>query len=291
MQHELLEKNKLAPVTRSDYHAANFKQALRKYIPHIFIDYDIDWPAKNRWTLPYLKKLAGKQDILLKNVTQNIKHKANFQSALEMIEQTKHHKHDRLAIQMARIYSNKFISRGQANLAILQQDICLPTFIHHWRILEINFWACSDLTFTDLHYDPLDNLLTVLQGEKQFILFPPSETNNLYYKPNSVANRSMAHSIIDVRHIDNEIHPNVHKAKYYTCTVKAGETLFIPSGYWHSVQSYHLTLAVNAWWLPNIQHFFKKPTRYFWAAELSSRIRLKGSCTPHAVSTHSGNKT
>jgi hypothetical protein len=43
-----------------------------------------------------------------------------------------------------------------------------------------NLWFCSNEHDTGLHYDDEDGILTVVEGEKDVILFPPSDTQYLY---------------------------------------------------------------------------------------------------------------
>lgn len=45
---------------------------------------------------------------------------------------------------------------------------------------EYNLWFCSNKHDTGLHYDDEDGILSVIEGEKSIILFPPSDTQYLY---------------------------------------------------------------------------------------------------------------
>lgn len=45
---------------------------------------------------------------------------------------------------------------------------------------DFNIWISSEYNDTGLHYDDDDGILCVLKGKKKVILYPPSDTHNLY---------------------------------------------------------------------------------------------------------------
>lgn len=83
-----------------------------------------------------------------------------------------------------------------------------------------------------LHYDmDLSHiLLTQFQGKKKVILFAPEESAKLYRMP------FMVQSFIDVRNPDLNRHPRLKDVQGYECDLEHGDTLFIPSGYWHYME-------------------------------------------------------
>jgi len=62
--------------------------------------------------------------------------------------------------------------------------------------------------------------LTVIYGKTRVVLFPSEESRNVY---------------LDVDHPDFDRFPRLSDATGHQATVHAGETLFIPSGYWHPI--------------------------------------------------------
>ena len=48
--------------------------------------------------------------------------------------------------------------------------------------LVTNLWIGVQPTISPLHYDDYENLLCQTQGEKEVILFPPTDKEYLYYK-------------------------------------------------------------------------------------------------------------
>lgn len=77
---------------------------------------------------------------------------------------------------------------GESNSRIkqlLDPYVCFPTEerIQITGNYDFNVWASSGVHDTGLHYDDEDGILAVLEGEKDIILFPPSDTEYLYAYP------------------------------------------------------------------------------------------------------------
>ncbi|MCG2613269.1 cupin-like domain-containing protein [Terrimonas sp. NA20] len=107
------------------------------------------------------------------------------------------------------------------------------------RILAKNFLSSLPLMFfggagssVRLHYD-IDRshvFLTQFEGRKKVWLFAPDQSDLLYRLPFNF------HGIVDLRHPDFEKFPALRYAEGYECILEPGDTLFIPSGYWHYIQ-------------------------------------------------------
>jgi hypothetical protein len=82
------------------------------------------------------------------------------------------------------------------------------------------------------HYD-IDMshvFLTQFQGVKKVWLFPNDQSDLLYRLPWNF------HGIADLRDPDYLTFPALRLLKGWECTLHFGDTLFIPSGYWHYIQ-------------------------------------------------------
>jgi hypothetical protein len=82
-----------------------------------------------------------------------------------------------------------------------------------------------------MHYDiDLANILHVhLYGTKECLLFPPSETKFLYKVPNALKTNDS----IDFSNPDFDAFPALQFAKGYQTKLNAGDTLYMPEGFWH----------------------------------------------------------
>lgn len=85
---------------------------------------------------------------------------------------------------------------------------------------------------TRIHRD-MDNsnvFLTELIGEKRVVLFHPKYSTLLYRYPMGT------HTSIDINQPDYERYPGLKYVEGIDFTLKAGETLFMPSGWWHHIE-------------------------------------------------------
>ncbi|MCY7330278.1 MAG: cupin-like domain-containing protein, partial [Saprospiraceae bacterium] len=72
--------------------------------------------------------------------------------------------------------------------------------------------------------------LNQIYGRKRVILFAPDQSRLLYRHPFTVA------SYVDVNRPDFGRYPALAFAKGYEVTLEPGETVYIPSGYWHYIE-------------------------------------------------------
>lgn len=108
-----------------------------------------------------------------------------------------------------------------------------------------------------LHYDIMDGLLMQMHGAKKLVLFPPSQTSNLYPFPlyihlqHGLKLRSW-YSQVNLEETDLEVFPKFQEALKYQCEVivDSGETLYIPAGWWHEVQTLgeKMSCSLNQFW-------------------------------------------
>jgi hypothetical protein len=129
------------------------------------------------------------------------------------------------------------------------------------------FRAANDLPFDDreplasiwlgnrttiaAHYDLPDNLACVVAGRRRFTLFPPEQLPNLYVGPLDLTPAGQPISLVDMAHPDLARHPRFAQALEHAQVVEleAGDAVFIPSMWWHQVESLEpFNVLVNSWW-------------------------------------------
>jgi hypothetical protein len=109
---------------------------------------------------------------------------------------------------------------------------------------SFNLWIGPSGHVECLHYDPMDGTLIQLHGCKQIVLFPPSQTFNLYPYPfyahlrHGLKLRSWFSRCYPDRP-DFQAFPRLRQALQcrYDLTLQPGELLYIPAGWWHEVTS------------------------------------------------------
>ncbi|KAL8055108.1 hypothetical protein ABFS82_04G034400 [Erythranthe guttata] len=135
-----------------------------------------------------------------------------------------------------------------AQLECLREDIETPGFLEGKVLASINLWMNSSRTRSSTHYDPHHNLLCIISGHKQVVLWPPSACSSLYPLP--LYGEASNHSAIPLGNINFSLYPRAKSMEEYSqkVTLYAGDALFIPEGWFHQVDSGDITIAVNFWW-------------------------------------------
>lgn len=107
-------------------------------------------------------------------------------------------------------------------------------------------------TTVQTHMDQSQNIACVLLGEREVTLFPPDQLPNLYPGPLETAPGGAIVSLADLDSPDFEKHPGFAKAleTKMSVTLKAGDAIFIPYGWWHHIRATApLNMLVNYWFL------------------------------------------
>nr|POF07655.1 lysine-specific demethylase 8 [Quercus suber] len=128
-----------------------------------------------------------------------------------------------------------------------------------------NVWFGPKGTKTPLHTDPYHNILCQVVGYKYVRLYAPSETPNLYPRgvdENGISMENTSEidvSIVrsdplgtmsenDARIEQNEKFPLFAQAQYVEAILSPGDSLYIPVGWWHYVESLTTSFSVSFWW-------------------------------------------
>lgn len=101
------------------------------------------------------------------------------------------------------------------------------------------------------HFDLPDNIACVVAGRRRFTLFPPDEVGNLYIGPLDLTPAGQAISLVDLAAPDLQRFPRFAAAQRRAQVVELapGDAIFIPSQWWHGVESLEpISALVNFWW-------------------------------------------
>ncbi|EJD54548.1 Clavaminate synthase-like protein [Auricularia subglabra TFB-10046 SS5] len=114
-----------------------------------------------------------------------------------------------------------------------------------WRT---NVWIGTAGTWTPLHRDPYHNLFCQIAGQKHVRFFPPSCAEQLYLLTDPFHKNT---SSITSPSPDRSQFPRYYHAlkDSWEVTVSPGDTLFLPKGYYHSVEGLSKSVSVNSWFL------------------------------------------
>jgi len=175
---------------------------------------------------------------------------------------------------------------GQAAAAeALSGALQRPRLVAPAALRQVNAWIGRCRT-SHLHFDGLDNLLTVLEGSKTVHLYRPEELTSLYPQlQESERWKSAARSRLYLRRAgggtaggaeeeeqeEEEAFPLLRSAPFVEAELRRGEMLYIPAGWWHEVFTPTATLAVNYWFVPHPVARFRPTILYLHSDEYAQR--------------------
>ncbi len=126
----------------------------------------------------------------------------------------------------------------------LRDDYPTPGYCADGKYLRARIFIGAKGTITETHQDLFENLYTVVKGSKRIYLFEPKDS--IY--PNSRFSKLPNFARTDPENPDYENYPKMRNAQPYVVDLKAGETLFLPSLWWHYVKNQEESIAVSYWW-------------------------------------------
>ncbi|MDX5447943.1 MAG: cupin-like domain-containing protein [Bacteroidota bacterium] len=202
------------------------KEFLRPKIPVIIEDFAKGWPALDKWSLDHFRKVAGDTMVPLydnskvdytKKVNEPIA-RMTFTEYLDLIEE----KPTDLRIFLFNIFKNVPELCGD----FFPPEIA-PNVLTKFPMM---FFGGKD-SKVFLHYDlDLSHVfLTQFHAPKSAILFHPKYSKDLYRVPFAVHNIED----IDMDNPDFDKWPALKNVKGIKALIQPGETLFMPSGWWH----------------------------------------------------------
>jgi len=221
------------------------------------------WPARERWTNDYLKEKVGARTV------PTFKHKIHADGPRRVWNDPKKGLSDITAMKLAEyidLLAGAEVSDGQLYIALLPirttlpelwPDVRFPPFLDEDKYRHVNFWFGPGNNFTPLHYDPANNFLAQVRGQKQVILCPPREIARLYPFPFSyLANHF---SQVNVLSPDLARFPAWAHADRAVLELGPGDMLFIPLYWWHAVWGIDQNTSINYWWRARPANLLQHP--------------------------------
>lgn len=217
--------------------------------PVVLRDLSKQWPAYSKWTWDYLKEAAGSKTIPIYN---NVKSDAytpinkadgytTFGEYIDMI---------RKGPAEWRIFFFNIFSHAPQ----LKEDFAWPdNYIKGFLKRMPSMFAGGKGSITHMHFDiDLPNLIhTQFIGKKRVLLFPNKERNKLYRKPFEVLSLADFSNYYDASKskIDIVKFPALELTQGYDVILEHGDTLFMPSGYWHHMEYLEsgFAMSLRAW--------------------------------------------
>lgn len=106
------------------------------------------------------------------------------------------------------------------------------------------------------HFDISENIACVVAGKRQFVIFPPEQIANLYVGPLDYNMAGQPASLVDLNDIDLERFPKFEEAlkSAKIATLEPGDAIYLPSLWWHFVQSNGPFNVLVNYWSDGLRH-------------------------------------
>jgi ribosomal protein L16 Arg81 hydroxylase len=204
------------------------------------------YPAYEKWTMDFFRNTMGDIEVgLFGNRKEDISKTLQepnavmrFDEYLNLIE----HQPTDLRLFLFPVFKHK---------PELLKDFDYPDIASRWIRMPLMFFGPAK-SVVRMHQDiDMSNVfLTQFHGQKRVVLFPPDQSDLLYRLPFNV------HSIADIDHPDYDQFPGLKYAKGMSALIEHGDTIFMPSGYWHHIEyvtgGFGLALRTMANTLPTL---------------------------------------
>jgi hypothetical protein len=216
---------RVTTITKEDFIKHHFKPqkpvVIERFIEH--------WPAYSKWSLDYIKQIAGGKTVPLYD-DRPVDYKDGFNEAHATMKMSEY-------IDLLKSEPTKyriFLWNILKEIPELQNDFSYPNFgLKLMKGLPMLFFGGED-SHTFMHYDiDLANIFHFhFEGKKQCILFDQKQNDYLYKIPHSLITRED----IDFSNPDLQKWPALQHANGYIAELNHGEVLYMPEGYWHHMK-------------------------------------------------------
>lgn len=241
-------------------HPAFFRRYVEANRPVILTGVMEPWPALGRWTPEYLAAVAGEhrgEVIVSANglypdyLTQPSPMAKVEMPVSEFLRRAggKAEAGEPLPPVLAAgetyyVYGKSYLLDAVPRLA---QDLGTPACLGNVPVSTRGVWISSPGCVTPLHYDLPNGLLCQVLGSKRVYLFDPAQHDRLYPRSPKFPgfDNFERQSQVDIHHPDLGAFPEFRRAEALECVLRQGETLFIPSNWFHEVETLELSISVT----------------------------------------------
>ncbi|WP_196896202.1 cupin-like domain-containing protein [Aureivirga marina] len=222
MKLNLQDVERVSSISKEEFIAKYYKPQK----PVIIENLTDSWNAKNKWSFEYIAEKVGDKIVPLYD-NSPVDYSKKFNEPVAKMSFKDYIKLLKKEPTDLRIFLFNILKE----VPELRDDFEFPEIgINFIKQMPMLFFGGQE-SRVFMHYDiDYSNLMHFhFHGEKECILFPPSETKYLYKIPYSLISRED----IDFNNPNFEKWPNLAKAKGFKVHLNHGEAVYIPEGYWH----------------------------------------------------------
>lgn len=204
--------------------------------PVIIKNFSSAWPASTKWSMDFFIDKYGDNQVKVYDEGFGTPGKGYMSNAKIM----------RLGDYLQKLNQGAttlrmFLYNIISHCPELKEDVVLPKFTKGFSKNFMFMFFGTQGSVTQLHYDiDMSHVFhTAFTGEKTFYLFSPTESKKLYQHPFTIR------SYVNVEEPDYVKYPRLRDVVGYKVKLMPGETLFIPTGYWHHIRYHSASYALS----------------------------------------------
>jgi histone arginine demethylase JMJD6 len=213
--------------------------------PVVLTDALADWPALGKWTPEFFAERYGEKEFeideqqwKLKDFVATVLRSDSADPAPYLRNQVLQEHFPELLQDIrpdARLFQPNWMERSYRNAVF--RDL-----FHRGSAIEF-YLGGQGRGFPVLHWDGYHTHAFLMQfyGRKEFYVYDPGQSELLYPRPD-VPNLSQC---ADIHHVDLEKFPRFAEARPAVFVLEPGETLFIPSGWWHTTRMLSPSISLS----------------------------------------------
>ncbi len=214
-----------------------------KHLPVVLTDGIDKWPALKKWTPEYLSTHFGHVDVEVQFGREgDPMYERNSLSHKKMMKLAEF---SRMATEVEA--SNDFYmtannaAQNMNGLAGLFEDV--TDFGEGYREQDTLksrnlLWFGPKGTYTPMHHDLSNNMLIQIYGRKKVTLIPATQVPLMY-------NDKGVYTAATYPDYDKAKHPLLEKVTPMEFMLEPGDSVFIPIGWWHSVESLDVSISLT----------------------------------------------
>lgn len=217
---QLTAVDRIATISRKDFSDSYFTSLK----PLIIEDLAKSWPALKKWTPDFFKEQHGDKQVKLYDESfveagDSYMSQSKFIPLRDFID----------AVITTSQDLRMFLYNIKSKIPELVDDVVFPDLVDGLsKQFIFMFFGCKG-SVTQMHFDiDMSHVFhTAIFGRKTITLFPYEQGKNLHRYPFT------CRSYVDVHQPDFQQYPGLKALQGYQVVLEPGETLYIPSGYWH----------------------------------------------------------
>jgi histone arginine demethylase JMJD6 len=208
--------------------------------PVILPDATSRWPARHLWTPEYFADRVGHRRVTIDGKEYTVAELLDLIDRSSPEQPAPYLRAQKLDAVLPELVQDiePAIDDARPNWA---ESRLLPPSIRRYPRPEILLGG-RGAGFHVLHYDVnhLHAFISQIYGPKRLFFFSPDQTERLY-----PLESALNQSSVDIHAPDLDRFPRFAEAEMLTATLQPGETVFVPSGWWHTTLMDETSISVT----------------------------------------------